>query len=59
MAGLSLLTGISWLEMAEYTGAGVEWLAVRRWRAVEDWRDRRLGRARRASVTPASPMPRR
>ncbi|MBU3694468.1 MAG: DNA translocase FtsK [Rhodocyclaceae bacterium] len=43
MAGLSLLAGISWLELAEYTGAGVEWLALRLWRAVEDWRDRRLG----------------
>ena len=43
MAGLSLLCGVSWLEIAEYTGAAAEWLALRLWHAVEAWRDRRLG----------------
>ena len=43
MAGLSLLSGISWLELAEYTGTAAEWLALRSWQAAEDWRDRRLG----------------
>jgi S-DNA-T family DNA segregation ATPase FtsK/SpoIIIE len=43
MAGLSLLCGLSWLEIAEYTGAAAEWLASRLWHAIEAWRDRRLG----------------
>ena len=43
MAGLSLLSGISWLDVAEYTGTAAEWLALRSWQAAEDWRDRRLG----------------
>ena len=43
MAGLSLLSGISWLDIAERTGAAAEWLALRVWQAAGDWRDRRLG----------------
>jgi len=62
MAGLSLLTGISWLEVAEHTGAGAEWLASRLWRAAEDWRDRRLGaratREREASLADAEALAR-
>ena len=53
MAGLSLLSGISWLELAEHTGAAAEWLALRGWQTLEDWRDRRLGAraAHRRDVT--------
>jgi len=62
MAGLSLLTGLSWLEMAEHTGAGAEWLGLRLWRAAEDWRDRRLGaraaREREASLADAEAVAR-
>jgi len=43
MAGLSLLTSLSWLEVAERTGAGVEWLVVGAWRAANAWIDRRAG----------------
>ena len=42
--GFSLFTGLSWLKLAERTGAGIEWLlfaAVDAWHA---WSDRRLGR---------------
>jgi len=53
MAGLSLLSGISWLELAEHTGAAAEWLGSRAWQLVEDWRDRRLG-ARAARVREAT-----
>jgi len=53
MAGLSLLSGISWLDLAEHTGAAAEWLALRGWQTLEDWRDRRLGAraAHRRDVT--------
>ncbi len=41
--GFSLFTGVSWLEMAERTGEGVErawWRAIQTWQA---YRDRKLG----------------
>ena len=43
MAGVSLLTGVSWLDVAERVGALVELAAMGGWRALETWRDRRLG----------------
>ncbi|MGE5319549.1 MAG: DNA translocase FtsK [Hyphomicrobiaceae bacterium] len=41
--GFSLFTGVSWLSMAERTGAGVEWTW---WKSIHTWqayRDRKLG----------------
>jgi len=41
--GFSLFTGVSWLSMAERTGAGVEWAW---WKSIQTWqayRDRKLG----------------
>ncbi|MFH1818448.1 MAG: DNA translocase FtsK 4TM domain-containing protein [Pseudomonadota bacterium] len=43
--GFSLFTGVSWLSMAERTGAGVEWAW---WTSIQTWqayRDRKLGEA--------------
>jgi DNA segregation ATPase FtsK/SpoIIIE, S-DNA-T family len=43
--GFSLFTGVSWLSMAERTGAGVEWTW---WKSIQTWqayRDRKLGEA--------------
>jgi S-DNA-T family DNA segregation ATPase FtsK/SpoIIIE len=41
--GLSLFTGVSWLDLAERVGAGLEWLF---WKAILSWharQDRKLG----------------
>jgi hypothetical protein len=38
-----LLTGVSWLDVAERVGALVELAAMGGWRALATWRDRRLG----------------
>ena len=34
--GFSLFTGVSWLSMAERTGAGVEWAW---WTSIQTWAD--------------------
>ena len=42
--GFSLFTGLSWLKLAERTGAGIEWLMFAAIDAWYNWQDRRLGR---------------
>jgi S-DNA-T family DNA segregation ATPase FtsK/SpoIIIE len=41
--GLSLFTGLSWLQVAERVGAGLEWILVRFQRRQEAQEDRRVG----------------
>jgi len=43
MAGLTLFSGISWLEVVDRTGAGTLWLATRLQQKVDLLRDRYLG----------------
>ncbi len=41
--GFSLFTGVSWLTMAERTGAGAEWIVWKSLRTWQAYRDRKLG----------------
>ncbi len=44
-AGLSLFTGLSWINLAERLGTGIEAGLLRSWEAAQAWRDRRAGQA--------------
>ena len=44
VVGLSLFTGLSWLNLAERVGAGLEHVWFGAANAWQDWRDRRMGR---------------
>ncbi len=44
-AGLSLLTGLSWLRLSELLGAALEVLCLGAARLLQTWQDRRIGRA--------------
>ena len=42
-AGISLVSGISWITISEKVGYWLEWTALRIWQGWESWRDRKAG----------------
>lgn len=42
-AGLSVVSGVSWIWLSEKTGFWIEWTALRLWNGWEAWRDRKAG----------------
>src|SRR5512135_2297405 len=57
--GFSLFTGLSWLKLAERTGAGLEWLLSATVGAWQSWQDWRVGREAEKSRDAAVEVTRR